>query len=457
MYNHTHNQERGKELLFKVFKHQKVDHIPWVPFAGIHSGFLKKYTATDMLTNANRLYECLIEVNKLYHPDGQPILFDLQIEAEILGCGLKWSDKNPPMVISHPLEDTTVIPTKLPEATDGRLPLILKVTEQVKRKVGPYRTALFGLTTGPLTLASHLRGTSLYLDLFQNKEFVHELLEYTTLVCQKMNDLYITAGMDVIAIVDPVVSQISPQTFEEYLTKLFQNIFDEIKRKNHFSSFFVCGDATKNLSLIAETNPDSMFVDENIDMVKAMNIVKPKNIVLGGNIPLTTVMLFGSQQDNMKYVIKLIDDVGKDNLIIAPGCDMPYDVPPDNVIGAFQAIKEPELIKKSLANYEIPEIDINIELPDYKRLSKPLIEVFTIDSATCAACGYMLATALDAKKEFGDRIELAEYRFIKRESVARAKKLNIQHLPCILINGELKWSSIIPNKEELLNEIKRVL
>ncbi|UCG04692.1 MAG: uroporphyrinogen decarboxylase [Candidatus Heimdallarchaeota archaeon] len=453
---HSHNQERGKELLFKVFKHQKVDQIPWVPFAGVHSAFLKKYTATDILTNKNRLFECLIEVNKLYHPDGQPVLFDLQVEAEILGCGLKWSDKNPPMVISHPLKNNPVVPTNLPQATDGRLPMILEVMDELKRMIGD-RTALFGLTTGPLTLASHLRGTNVYLDLFQNKEFVHELLDYTTQVCQKVNDHYINAGMDVIAVVDPVVSQISPHTFEEYLTNHFQEIFHEIKRKNHFSSFFVCGDATKNLSLIAKTNPDSMFVDENIDMIKAMNIVKPKNIVLGGNIPLTTVMLFGSQQDNMKYVIKLIDDVGKDNLIIAPGCDMPYDVPPDNVIGAFQAIKEPELIKKSLTNYEIAEIDIEVELPDYKSLTKPIIEVFTIDSATCAACGYMLATALDAKKEFGDKIELTEYRFIKRENVARAKKLNIQHLPCILINGELKWSSIIPNKEELINEIKRVL
>ncbi|MFX1517934.1 MAG: uroporphyrinogen decarboxylase family protein [Promethearchaeota archaeon] len=456
MHEHSYTQEGGKELLFKVFKHQRANHIPWVPFAGVHSGFLKQYNATDVLTNPKRLYECLIEVNKLYHPDGQPILFDLQVEAEILGCGLKWSDKNPPMVISHPLEDHPLIPSKLPETTDGRLPLILEVMEQVKRKFGE-TTGLFGLTTGPLTLASHLRGTKVYLDLFQNRDFVDELLEYTTQVCIKMNHHYINAEMDVIAVVDPVVSQISPQMFKEYLTKHFQKIFNEIKKENKFSSFFVCGDATKNLPLIAKTNPNSMFVDENIDMVQAMKIVKPRNIVLGGNIPLTTVMLFGTQQDNMKYVINLIDEVGRENLVISPGCDMPYDVPPDNVIGVFQAIKEPELIRKSLANYEMSEIDIDIDLPDYKNLSKPLVEVFTIDSATCAACGYMLATALEAKKEFGTRIDLAEYRFIKRESVARAKKMNIKHLPCILINGELKWSSIIPNKEELFNEIKRVM
>ncbi|MFX1286698.1 MAG: uroporphyrinogen decarboxylase family protein, partial [Promethearchaeota archaeon] len=100
-----HSHESGKELLIKVFKHQEVDHIPWVPFAGIHAGLLKNYTATELLTDANKLLECLIEVNKLYHPDGQPIIFDLQVEAEILGCGLRWSDKSPPMVVTHPLEN----------------------------------------------------------------------------------------------------------------------------------------------------------------------------------------------------------------------------------------------------------------------------------------------------------------------------------------------------------------
>ena len=451
-----HIHLNGKELLIKVFKHQEVNQIPWVPFAGIHAGSLKKFTATEILTNSEKLQECLIEVNRLYHPDGQPIIFDLQVEAEILGCELRWSDKSPPMVVTHPLKNSLKIPTKLPEKTNGRLPMILDVMEKFKSEVRE-KTALFGLITGPLTLASHLRGINIYLDLFQNKKYVHDLLEYTTQICLKITDYYIEAGMDVIAVVDPVVSQISPQTFEEFLLTHFKRIFNYIKKQERLSSFFVCGDATKNLSLITQTKPDSMFVDENIDMEKAMKIVKPENIVLGGNIPLTTVMLFGTQQDNMKYVVDLIDLVGKKNLIIAPGCDMPYDVPPDNVIGAFQAIKEPELIGESLANYEQTEIDIDVELPDYNNLPKPLIEVFTIDSSVCAACGYMLATALDAKAKFGDKIELIEHRFIRRESVARAKKLHVEHLPCILINGQVRWSSIIPNKEELINEIKRVL
>lgn len=446
---------RGKELIFETFRYENLD-VPWVPFAGIHAGRFKGYTASEILQDKTKLMECLVEVKKAYYPDGMPVIFDLQVEAEILGCDLRWSDKAPPMVVNHPFSEEMNFIEKIPEQNEGRLPIILDVMKTLKKAIGD-DTALFGLVCGPLTLASHLRGTNFYLDLVTNPEYATDLLSYTSEVTKTMSTFYIEAGMDIIAVVDPVVSQISPNMFNSYLKNEFSNIFSNIHSQDVFSSFFVCGDATKNLDLMCKSNPNSIFVDENIDMVDAHEILSKYNIILGGNIPLTTTMLFGTQQDNMKYVVDLIDQIGKDNLIIAPGCDMPYDIPFENVVGVVEAVQEPDLIRKSLENYHKKEIDLELELPNYHKLHKPLIEVFTIDSEVCAACGYMLETAVDVKKKFGDKIDLVEYKWIKLENIHRAKKLNIEHLPCILINGEVKYSSIIPPKDKLYNEIEKYL
>ena len=35
----------GKELILKTLRHEKTDEIPWVPFAGVHAGQLKGFTA----------------------------------------------------------------------------------------------------------------------------------------------------------------------------------------------------------------------------------------------------------------------------------------------------------------------------------------------------------------------------------------------------------------------------
>lgn len=79
-----------KDLLLRTLRHESTERAPWVPFAGVHAGHLKGYTATEMLTDADKAFESLMEVNRLYKPDGQPVIFDLQIEAECLGCGLKF-------------------------------------------------------------------------------------------------------------------------------------------------------------------------------------------------------------------------------------------------------------------------------------------------------------------------------------------------------------------------------
>ena len=86
-------------------------------------------------------------------------------------------------------------------------------------------------------------------------------------------------------------------------------------------------------------------------------------------------------------------------------------------------------------------------------MERPLIEVFTLDSATCAACAYMLDAAQRVAAELGERVEMVEYKITVPENIARMAKLGITNLPSILINGELKYSSIIPSHRELLEAV----
>lgn len=448
-----------KELLFNVLKHKEVSALPWVPFAGVHAGKLTGHNAIQVLTNADALYSALMEVNRMYKPSGQPVMFDLQIEAEILGCELVWAEDCPPSVKTHPLEGTDTVPCKctLPTAGDGRLPLVLEVMRRMKESVGG-TTALYGLICGPFTLASHLRGNDLFMDMYDDEEYVKELLSYCAECGRLVADMYIEAGMDVIAVVDPLVSQISSDHFEEFLTEPYTYLFDHFRAQKVFSSFFVCGDATRNIEVMCQTGPDSISVDENVDLVAAKAITDRYNIAIGGNIPLTSIMLHGTQQDNMKYVIDLVDRIAdKKNLIIAPGCDMPFDVPVENAVAVAQAVLQPAQVRQMLKDYVAVEEDIQVDLPNYGQLPRPLLEVFTLDSATCAACTYMMGAAEVAKAHYGDKIDMVEYKFTKKENIARCKKMGVQHLPSIYLNGQLKFSSIIPSKEELNAAIDAVL
>ena len=206
----------GKDLILKTLRHEKTDQTPWVPFAGVHAGKLKGYTAEEMLQDEDKLVEALLETKKIYTPDGMPIIFDLQVEAEILGCDLLWAKNNPPSVTSHPCAGEKTIPCdcKIPTEESGRLPMILSAMRRVKAEIGD-EVALYGLICGPFTLASHLRGTDIFMDMVADPEYVKKLVGYCSQVAIEMARMYIDAGMDVIAVVDPLVSQISPKHIEK--------------------------------------------------------------------------------------------------------------------------------------------------------------------------------------------------------------------------------------------------
>jgi uroporphyrinogen decarboxylase len=447
----------GKGLVFQSLRNEKVDKVPWVPFVGVHAGKLKGHSAQDVLQDGDKLFESLLAANELYSPDGQPVVFDLQIEAEILGCELLWVADSPPSVVSHPLANSTDLSgLVLPGADDGRLPMILDVMRRMKTAVGDH-TALYGLVTGPFTLASHLRGTELFMDMILNVDFVHELMAFCRDVTKRMADLFIEAGMDVIAVVDPLISQIGPKHFLQYCTDDFTDIYSHIRAQGAFSAFFVCGDATKNIPKMCETGPDCISIDENVDIVAAKQVTDQYNITIGGNIPLTTTMLLGTQQDNMKVAIDLLDKLDHHNFILSPGCDMPYDTPIENVVGVAEAVREPDAARQLLADYASDTFDIAVELPDYAGLKRPLVEVFTLDSASCAACMYMVVAAENGVRVFEGGVDMVEYKFTSRENIARAIKLGVKNLPAIYINGQLKFSSIIPSNEELVAAIKAVL
>ncbi|WP_300670307.1 uroporphyrinogen decarboxylase family protein [Desulfoluna sp.] len=445
----------GKTLILKALNHENVPRTPWVPYTGAQIANLKGYAADEMFQDVDKLVECLLEADVQYAPDGLPVMFDLQVEAEILGCDLKWYPNTPPTVCTHPLANEFVLPTRRLTKEDGRIPIIMEATRRLKKlKPG---IALYGLVCGPFTLASHLRGTNIFMDMYTAPEQVKELVNYCEEVVSEYAGFLVEAGCDVIGAVDPLVSQISPASFEQFLSAPFATFFERLRSQNVPSTFFVCGDATKNIPAMCATRPDAIAIDENVDIVAAKKVTDELGVLISGNLQLTITMLFGSQQDNQKAAIELMDTLGTHNFILAPGCDVPFNVPPENIVGLGMAVHNKEAVRKALETYvkkdELPEI----ELPDYDSLDHVLIEVVTIDAQTCAACGYMLASALDASAAFGDKVKVVERSMMYPENVAFMGKIGLANAPSMLINGEIKHVSLIPTSETLETEIKAAM
>lgn len=256
----------GLKLIEQALKLQEVERVPWVPFVGVHGGKLVDVDATAYLQSAQHMIAGVSRAIELYKPDGIPVIFDLQVEAEILGCKLAWSKENPPAVISHPLiEGTDLKSLALPKETDGRIPLILEATRQLRTQHPGI--ALYGLITGPFTLALHLLGTEIFMKLFEDPEYIGELMQFCTDFGIKYSEMLLDAGCDVIAVVDPMTSQIDPMSFETFVSPYATQVFDFVRLRNKYSSFFVCGHAQQNIEVMCACKPDNISIDENIPWI----------------------------------------------------------------------------------------------------------------------------------------------------------------------------------------------
>jgi uroporphyrinogen decarboxylase len=444
----------GLELLKKAFALQPVERVPWVPFVGVHGGFITGVDAETYLKSAEKIVAGVGKAIEDYQPDGIPVVFDLQVEAEILGCRLQWAPHNPPAVISHPLAEGVFLnDLRIPEISDGRIPVMVDAVKQLRGKYP--QVALYGLITGPFTLALHLMGTDIFIKLFEAPDEVNEVMAFCTKVGLKMSEYLMDAGCDVIAVVDPMTSQIDPLTFETFVTPYVSEIFNDIREKGKLSSFFVCGHAQQNIEAMCDCRPDNVSIDENIPLDFVKEIALKKGISFGGNLKLTVVLLMGNEDDARDDALACLDLGGKTGFILAPGCDLPMETPPANIKAVTELVHDP--YKQDVVR-ELEKRENSLEvfnMRDYGQADKVIVDIITLDSESCAPCQYMVEAVKKVAPQFEGVVEWREHAIKKMDAVTFMSSLMVKNIPTICIDGKIAFVSKIPPKGDLIAAIQK--
>jgi len=444
----------GRERVTKTIRLEKTDRVPWVPFVGSHAASLLDMSPTEYLQSEDAIVRGVTKAVEMYYPDGIPVLFDLQIEAEAMGCDLRWSDDNPPAVVSHAMQGRPLSDFEMPTMNDGRIPMMMNATRTLREKLPD--TALFGLITGPFTLALHQLGIDIFMQMFDDPEGIKKFI-------MKMHDVgimlakgFMDAGCDVVAVVDPMTSQISPEHFQEFVTPALKGIYTYIRDSGGLSSLFVCGDAQKNITVMADSKPDNICIDENIPLDFVKSECLSRGISFGGNMRLTTVMLMGTPVDNQAHAIDCMNVGGETGYILAPGCDIPYATPPENISAISKVVTDPyekqiaiELAEKQESS-SVPEFDLS----EYGRANKVIVDIITLDSEGCAPCQYMVESVRNAIQDFEGLVEWREHKIKHTKGVAFMASLMVRNIPTICIDGKIKFVSIMPKREELIKAIQ---
>ena len=307
-------------MLIDAYRGKRTQKAPWVPYAGVHCAFIINEPADKFLQDPELLAKGIVETAKRYKADGIPLLFDLSVEANAIGCDLKWWPDNVPSVTTHPCSDKTPADAglKLPTKDSGRWPVIFEAARIAKPQLEELDCAMMGLFCGPLTLASHLAGVRIFTDVYKNKEFAREVCKFAGEVGAVSAQLYAEMGCDIIANVDPVASQIRPETFREYVKPNCDAATKVIHDAGLTSSFFICGDCTKVMEEVCKLGTHGFAIDEQLNMNFIRDMARKYNVGFGGNLKLTLALSLGLLSPREDAIVSLAAG-GQHGYTFAPG------------------------------------------------------------------------------------------------------------------------------------------
>lgn len=444
----------GRERVVNAIRCQQTDRIPWVPFVGAHAASLLGISATEYFQSMDKIVAGAAAAVEKYNPDGLPVTFDLQIEAEVLGCDLNWADENPPAVVSHPLSNgKTLGDLSVPGPDAGRIGMTVEAARRIREAHGDI--ALYGLITGPFTLALHLMGTDIFMQMFEDPANVRNVLDFCCRVGKAMSDYYIDAGCDVVAVVDPMTSQIGPEQFVEFVSPYCTPLFAHIRSRGALGSFFVCGHAQQNVVAMCECTPDNVSVDENIPLEYVRDICVPRNVSFGGNMQLTTVLLLGTPVEAQHNAVACMEIGGNTGFLLAPGCDLPYATPPENLAAVTEVVQDEYKRDAAKAMAATGEEQDRLDMRDYGTANKVVVDIVTLDSEACAPCQYMVDAVKKVAPEFEGIVEWREHKIKYRESLVFMTSLMVRNVPTICIDGQITFVSRIPPRDELIAAIQK--
>lgn len=291
--------------------------------------------------NSREHYKAVKKLAELFSPDAIFPLMDLSVEANALG-----------RYVIFPKEESATVPKdafsvddldalrEINIVFDSRL---MGYVETIKlMQIGLPENILKGAyVIGPYSLAALLMGADdAAMTSVLDPAALHKVCDFSTELIQQYARLLISAGAELICILEPSAVMLGPEQFYEFSASYVKYINDSCKYSGVNSVYHTCGNSMHLADQMVKSGVNGLSLDSEDVGVQLDELAKrlPENIVLIGNINPASTMLFGKPQDITRAVFSLLDKMKPyPNFILSTGCDLPQETPMENIKAFMEA------------------------------------------------------------------------------------------------------------------------
>ncbi len=323
----------GFERVTAMLEGDPVDRLPRMPitmmFAADQLGVSYGQYARDYRT----LVDAQLLTAERFGFDYVSVISDPAREAADCGARIQYFDDQPPAIDETAAllaDKQTLAGLPMPDPCGGgrmydRVQAAARFREKVKGEL-----AIEGWVEGPCAEAADLRGINqLMLDFFDDPSFVHDLFEFAVALGLRFAKAQVDAGVDFIGVGDAAASLVGPQIYEEFVFPYEQRLVDGLHAMGTKVRLHICGNTTRILSGMGKLGCDLVDLDSKVSLQKAREVMGPTQ-VLAGNIDPVKTLRNGTPDTVAAAIAQCYAEAGP-RYVIAAGCEVPRDTPPENV------------------------------------------------------------------------------------------------------------------------------
>lgn len=308
--------------------------VPLMTFPGVQ---LSKYSVRQILFNSKAQVETSRALAERFKPDALFQVMDLSVEANALGLQVRFPLNESPSVEDHPVKSPDDLEqfSRIDILKDGRIMAFLEAMREMKETID---MPIGGYVIGPFTLAGRMMGESeAAMAAIDDPSGLEQIVEFATERILRYGKALVSAGADMIAILEPTGVILSPDQFRQFSGKYVKRILDGL---DTMGILHICGDSNHIIPYMCETGAQGLSLDSDVDLPKAIELL-PEDVVMIGNLDPVACVAQSTAEEVREASLQLLESMSKyPNFIFSTGCDLPPETPLENIRAMIEACRQ---------------------------------------------------------------------------------------------------------------------
>jgi MtaA/CmuA family methyltransferase len=325
--------------------HKEPDRVPFVPFAQTFTAKFAGIPFSEYVSKAENFFEGQLKAYKFFGWDALCFSSDVGMYAEALGAKIEFPYDDVPRISKPVLTHTSMYndfeKLKIPDLNKaGRLTESIKAIEMAKKELKD-EVPLIGWLEGPFQGVTLLAGGDpmQFFYVLEHPEEFKEILDwYVDFINEVAGKMY-EVGADIVGVGETAAYFMSPSFFEEFCLKPEKQACGIIKDLGMIPLIHCCGYVPQCIHFALDTNPGGAIqFDYQVDLQWAKNVIGNKLTIMG-NLNYNKLLSANSQEvykDCIEHIKIAASDGG---YWLAFGCEIPRDLPIENLRSILRAIK----------------------------------------------------------------------------------------------------------------------